>query len=94
MIFLMEQNMNQRRPGPAIFQRLLCNWPAALMGSMALAGAATAAQDQSAIAAATGPASTLYRVTNLGPGEGGVFINAILVTATTPVRLSQRRPRR
>ena len=68
--------MNQRRPGPAIFQRLLCNWPAALMGSMALAGAATAAQDQSAIAAATGPASTLYRVTNLGPGEGGVFINA------------------
>ncbi len=73
MIFLMEQNMNQRRPGPAIFQRLLCNWPAALMGSMALAGAATAAQDQSAIAAATGPASTLYRVTNLGPGEGGVF---------------------
>jgi len=70
--------MNQRRPGSATLNRLLCNWPAALMGSMALAGVAAAAQDGSAIAAtaATSPASTLYRVTNLGPGEAGVFINA------------------
>jgi probable HAF family extracellular repeat protein len=77
-IFLVEQNMNQRRPGPAILKRLLCNWPTALMGSMALAGTAAAAQDASpvAAAAATNAAPTLYRVTNLGPGEGGVFINA------------------
>jgi len=74
----MEQNMNQRRPGPAILKRLLCNWPTALIGSVALAGAAAAAQDDNAIAAAAATSSvpTLYRVTNLGPGEGGVFINA------------------
>lgn len=71
--------MNQRRPGSATLKRPLCNWPAALMGSMALAiSAAAAAQNENVIAApaAAGSASTLYRVTNLGPGEAGVFINA------------------
>lgn len=71
--------MTQRTRRDRTARRFSRTWPGVLMGALALAGPAGAAQDgagtaRAAAAAAAGP--TLYRVTNLGPGELGISINA------------------
>lgn len=56
-------------------RRLIGHWPGALMGGLALAGAAAAARADTGADRRTAR-QTLYRVVNLGPGEIGVSINA------------------
>jgi probable HAF family extracellular repeat protein len=75
----MEQNMKQRneRVGTAKFLQGL--WPGVLMGSLALAGPAAAAQAGASAAAPAADsrtaAHTLYRVINVGPGDAAYAMN-------------------
>lgn len=67
--------MTQRTGSERTVRRFPATWPGVLIGTLVVAGPAAAAQgDPLAVQAAAGP--TLYRVTNLGPGELGISINA------------------
>jgi probable HAF family extracellular repeat protein len=72
----MEQTMTQRTGSDRTLRRFSGIWPGVLIGTLVAAGPDAEAQsDPLAVqVAAAGP--TLYRVTNLGPGELGISINA------------------